>query len=278
MSIRMDLSAVVLSFNSIAYIERCVRDLFDSYDKCNYQGEVIVIENGSSDGSVDILKNLQIEFEGKLQVIYSDENLGTTRSRNLGFKASKGEIIIVLDSDAYMNSEALEGLKLWLENKNDYGLIAPKLTFPDGRYQLSIDTFPTITRKVKRFFLLKQIENSQKIDFESNYDIDYAISACWMFRRSLYESIGGLDENIFYAPEDVDFCLRVWKSGKKIAYLPTYSIIHDAQEVSRGFKINKFVLLHIKGLIYYFIKHRYFFSLTSLYSKLHKNEHMQKIN
>jgi len=274
----MDLSAVVLSFNSKAYIEKCVRDLFDSYEKCNYQGEVIVVENGSVDGSANILRSLQIEFKDKLNVIYLDENFGTTRSRNLAFKASSGKMLLVLDSDAYMNATALRGLKTWLENNNDYGLIAPQLTFPDGRYQLSIDTFPTITRKIKRFFLLKQIENSQIIDFKSEYDIDYAISACWMFHRSLYDSIGGLDENIFYAPEDVDFCLRVWKSGQKIAYLPSYSIIHDAQEVSRGFKINKFVLLHIKGLIYYFIKHRYFFSLSSLYSKLHKNEHMKKID
>jgi GT2 family glycosyltransferase len=189
--------------------------------------------------------------------------------------ASLGEYFVILDSDAYMNSLVLKGMVDWLGQHEEYGLVAPQLTFPDGRYQLSIDSFPTVTRKIKRFFMLKQMETTQNIDLDSAYDIDYAISACWMFHRSIYEGIGGLDEQIFYAPEDVDYCLRIWTHGKKIAYLPMYSLVHDAREVSRGFKFNKFFYLHVKGLMYYFIKHRYFFNLKPLYKRLNKNVHME---
>jgi GT2 family glycosyltransferase len=271
----MDVSAIVLSFNSIPFIEKCVRELIASYEACSYDGEVIVVDNGSTDGCVDVLKRLENEFSKYLKVIYLTDNTGTTYSRNLAMKKAKGEYFIILDSDAYMNQDVLKGMKEWLDEHKDYGLVAPQLIFPDGRYQLSIDTFPTLARKFNRFFLLKKIEKNQSINLNLEYDIDYAISACWMFPRSTYELIGGLDEKIFYAPEDVDYCLRIWKQGKKIRYLPMYSLVHDAREVSRGFKINKFLFLHIKGLMYYFIKHRYLSNLNRLNKSLHKSEHMK---
>jgi len=272
----LDISAIVLSFNSKKFIEKCVRDLIISFETCSLKGEVIVVDNGSTDGCVDILKDLLNEFPAHINVIYLDENTGTTYSRNLAMKVAKGYYFVVLDSDAYMNANTMKGMMHWLNSHEEYGLVAPQLTFPDGRYQLSIDSFPTLIRKAQRFFWLKKIEGEKAIDLTEEYDIDYAISACWMFPRSIYKAIGGLDENIFYAPEDVDYCLRIWKHGKKIAYLPRYSIVHDARELSRGFKFNKFVYLHIKGLIYYFIKHRYFLNLHFLYKRLNKATHMQK--
>ena len=58
-------------------------------------------------------------------------------------------------------------------------------------------------------------------------EVDYLISACWLFTREVYEKVGPLDEQIFYAPEDVDFCIRVWKAGFKIGYVPEYKMVHD---------------------------------------------------
>jgi len=271
----VEISAIVLSFNSNQFIDRCVRDLINSFNECNLKGEVIVVENGSSDGCIATLCKLETEFSEQLRVIYLAKNTGTTYSRNRAMKVAKGQYFVILDSDAYMNADTLRGMKNWLDQHKNYGLVAPQLTFPDGRYQLSVDSFPTFTRKVKRFFMLKQMESKQTIDLSKNHDVDYAISACWMFPREIYDTLGGLDENIFYAPEDVDYCLRVWKSGKKIAYLPQFTLVHDAREVSRGFKLNKFVYLHIKGLIYYFFKHKYFFSLEQLYKRLNKLAHMK---
>ena len=65
-------------------------------------------------------------------------------------------------------------------------------------------------------------------------------------------------EKIFYAPEDVDYCLRIWKNGLGILFVPAITVIHNAQEISRGFKLNKATIEHIKGLGYLFWKHRYF--------------------
>ena len=103
--------------------------------------------------------------------------------------------------------------------------------------------------------------------------VDCAISAFWMMPAHVQEEVGLLDEKIFYSPEDIDYCIRVWKAGYRIDYLPGVSMVHDAQEISRakGFTINAFTLSHAKGLIYLFFKHKYFLSAKALRSKIERN-------
>jgi len=81
----------------------------------------------------------------------------------------------------------------------------------------------------------------------------------WILKREILEKIGLLDEKIFYSPEDVDYCLRVWKAGYTVLYNTNASCIHHAQEISRGLRINSTTVKHIIGLLYYFRKHKYCF-------------------
>src|SRR5690606_21095374 len=97
---------------------------------------------------------------------------------------------------------------------------------------------------------------------------DYAISAFWLFRRRLLDEVGYLDERIFYSPEDVDYCLRVWEAGYKVVYDPRVHAIHDAQEISRGFRMARFTWSHIGGLLYLFRKHRYMLGHRRLYRRI----------
>lgn len=92
------------------------------------------------------------------------------------------------------------------------------------------------------------------------FEVDYAISAFWMIPQDIIQRVGLLDEKIFYSPEDVDYCMRIWKVGFKIYCDPSVQVVHHTQEISRGVKINSAFINHVKGLVYYFMKHRYFFS------------------
>lgn len=264
----MDVSAVVLSFNSSRYIETCVRSLVRSYSECGLRGDIWVVENGSVDGSVTLLKALQAEIGASLNVIYLPHNTGTTRSRNLALRQVRGKAILILDSDAYMNSQALAGLLAYQRAHPEAGLVAPRLTYPDGRFQLSVDTFPTIARKVQRLLSLKSIEAREPPAQEG--PVDCAISACWLLSQPAVAATGLLDERIFYSPEDVDYCIRIWEAGFQVHYLPLVSMVHDAQEISRpkGVFINSFTIRHAKGLAYLFLKHRYGLSLNGLYRRL----------
>lgn len=264
----MDVSAVVLSFNSKRYIETCVRSLTQSFADCGLQGEILVVENGSQDGSVEILKGLQAELGPRLRVIYLPENTGTTRSRNMALRQAGGKSLLILDSDAYMNATALRGMLEYQAAHPRAGMVAPKLIYPSGKFQLSVDVFPTIARKAQRYLSLRQLEAREPPAAAG--PVDYAISACWLLSKEAVEATGLLDERIFYSPEDVDYCIRLWKAGYQVHYFPAVSVVHDAQEISRpkGLAINKFTVRHAKGLLYLFLKHRYGLSLGGLYRRI----------
>ena len=218
------------------------------------------MDNGSRDGTVAIIEEIRCVVDSSIIPIYLDGNTGTTYSRNLALKRAKGKYICVVDSDVVLQKGTLAGLTCILDREPSAGLVAPRLVYPDGRWQKSTDDFPTLLTKIQRFFWLKKIEkrNSQEGDIDSFVSVDYAISALWVMRREILEKVGLLDEKIFYAPEDADYCLRIWLAGYKVLYAPQIWSVHDAQEISRGIGINKAILLHIQGLLYYFWKHRYF--------------------
>ena len=265
----MDISAVILSFNSQRYIETCVRSLHQALQEAGLQGEIFVIDNGSQDGCVQTLQRLQQELGTLLQVDYLPQNTGTTYSRNLALRRAQGAHVLVLDSDAYMNAAALRALVDYQQRHPKAGLVAPRLIYPDGRFQLSVDVFPTLARKVERFMALKELEAREPPAAAGA--VDYAISAVWLIRRQAMLDTGWLDERIFYSPEDVDYCIRLWAAGHQVHYLPEVSVVHDAQEISRpkGLAgINKFTIRHAKGLFYLFFKHRYAFGLRGLYRRL----------
>lgn len=266
----MDVSTVVLSFNSRRYIERCVRSLVVSQQACDLNMEILVVENGSSDGSVEILQSLQAELGPVLQVIYLPANTGTTRSRNRALRLAQGRSILILDSDAYMNADALKAMLDYQAKNPSAGLVAPRLIYTSGKFQLSVDVFPTIVRKFQRLFALRSLE--QREPTTKAGPVDYAISACWLLSDQAVKATGLLDERIFYSPEDVDYCIRIWKAGFQVHYLPAVSVVHDAQEISRpkGLGINRFTVRHAKGLLYLFFKHRYGLGLGGLYRRVRR--------
>jgi hypothetical protein len=97
--------------------------------------------------------------------------------------------------------------------------------------------------------------------------VQSAISCCWFFRRELFERLGPLDERIFYAPEDVDYCLRSWKKGRAVVYFPFLKVLHHTQQISHKKPLSKTALSHFKGLLYYLTKHGYWFSRKRIEQK-----------
>lgn len=256
----MDISFVILTWNSSGYIANCLTSILESMQNSAFSYEVFVVDNGSTDGTVAILKDYQVRFGDLLEPIFLDHNTGTTYPRNLAIKRSNGKYIAVMDSDVQLKNETISGLVSALESDRHIGLAAPRLVYANGALQKSFDQFPTLWRKLYRFLFLKKMEQNESDSGVSlvPVEIDYAISAFWLLRREVVEKVGLLDEKIFYAPEDVDYCLRIWQRGYKILFVPNVYAIHHAQEISRGFKLNKATVEHVKGLVYYFAKHRYF--------------------
>ena len=253
------LSFIILSWNSKKFLEICLDSIIKSNDFFNKTYEIFIVDNGSSDDSPCLIKKYVSLFPDVVKPIFLSVNTGTTHSRNIALRLAQGKYFCVLDSDVEVSSGTVKHLIDRLEGDSSIGLIAPRLTYGNGLLQKSTDDFPTIITKIWRFFSLKFQERAAQCgeNPRESIDVDYAISAFWVFRRSLLDSVGFLDERFFYAPEDVDYCLRVWKAGFRVVYDPAVAAIHNAQEISRSFRINRAIIEHIKGLTYYFIKHEY---------------------
>jgi len=257
----IDISFIILTWNSEGYIEKCIHSITKSFENKKYDFEIIIIDNGSSDETLKRLERIPNETKKDIHLITLDENKGTTYSRNLGLKRARGRYLCIMDSDVYIEDDVFDELLPVLESDESIGLIVPKILYPSGKWQKSIDKFPTFQRKVFRFFRLKKIEDQEGSSSAINecMDVDYAISAFWLFKKEIIQEVGLLDENIFYAPEDADYCLRVWKCGYRIVYAPRCHVVHHTQEISRGIKLNRAKIEHLKGLLYFFVKHKYLF-------------------
>lgn len=243
-------SFVILSHNSARFLRRCLDSLLgDPLD------DVWIVDNGSADESRSILEAYKGQHGERVHLLFLPENVGTTVSRNLALRQCRGSYVGIVDSDVVMPSGAVEAMLRWFDAAPRCGIVAPRLSWADGRYQLSTDVFPTVPRKVHRLLRLKALERTAAAAIPSSpRTVDYAISACWLIPRRVVEVVGLLDENIFYAPEDADYCVRVWQAGFQVIYDPRIDVLHDAREISR--RLGRAAWLHAKGLIYFFRKHR----------------------
>jgi len=259
----MIISFIILTWNSEKHIEECVNSVINKCKNERIGCEVLVVDNDSRDKTRGILKNLKQKFSDKVSVVLLHKNLGTTKTRNIAIKRSKGGIICFLDSDAVLKKGSLSLLCEKLKPR-DIGIIAPKLLFSDGRVQRSVKKFPTLLNKILKIKKIilgvepKHNEYYSKMLLKEG-KVDTAISACWFLRRETIEQVGLFDEKIFYSPEDLDYCLRVWGNKKSVLYCPFFEVMHYTQQVTYKKPSNYISLTHFRDLIYYFLKHRYFF-------------------
>jgi GT2 family glycosyltransferase len=233
--------------------------------------EIFVIDNGSKDQTLQIVETLQRDLP--IEIIRFSENKGTTYPRNVGIQKAKGEYILILDSDVELHKESLAALLGELRRHSRAGIVCPKLIYPDGSLQYSYKRFPTLITKILKklgsksaFFARFAAQDELYGVQEKLFYPDYTISACWCMRKELFDHVGLLDEHIFYAPEDVDFCLRTWLSGYEILYIPEASGTHHTQRLS--YTNEAIARSHVEGLIYYFKKHHYWFSRKSIYARI----------
>lgn len=258
---RTDLSFVILAWNSGRYLSKC----FDSIKlKCAAEGiayEVIIIDNGSTDGSKEIIERYAAESRGGFKLIALQRNMGTTYPRNLGLRLAQGSHICILDSDTQLRDGSLKAVLDALDAHKQIGLIAPRLFLEDGTVQHSVKKFPSFWQKLIKIpkavlgLRVPDVDFYAGFPFDTATDVDSAISACWFLRRELLDEIGFLDERIFYAPEDLDYCLRTRRAGKRIVYHPGLNVLHHTQQISHRSPLSKIALSHFRGLIYYFLKH-----------------------
>lgn len=265
-------SAIIPTWNSEKYIQKCLDSLISDFENSGLDFEIFVVDNGSGDGTREILNKYQ--RNGDINLIALSKNTGTTYSRNLAIKEAAGDYILILDSDTEVKPGAVKRLLSVLEGDNRVGIVAPKLLRGDGSpHRSSHNRFPTIQSK---FFKILPFAWSQKLasrmesydftDDNNPHEVDYCFSALWLLPKKVVDEIGLLDERIFYSPEDVDYCIRMWLGGYSVIYYPAVEVVHHSQRLSR--RRIRFAVSQVLGHLYLFRKHRYLFSRRGLYKKI----------
>jgi GT2 family glycosyltransferase len=251
-------SAVVLSWNSARYLGAALASLRREAERV--PTEIVVVDNGSSDDSLAIAARVAPEA----RIIRNSANRGVAAARNQGVAASTGEYVLFLDSDAEMTPGSLDAMVRFLEAHPRVAVVGPRLVSPDGKAQSSCRRFPTVPGKLLRLLPFEWRRRIPWVVHEEMLDgawsgptaVDYVIGACQLVRRDALTTLGGLDDRMFYGPEDVDFCLRVWRTGREVYYLPDAVVVHAEQRVTHR-RLDRLALRHATALARYFWKHRY---------------------
>jgi hypothetical protein len=249
------LSIVILTWNSRALLEACLASLPAATR--GVTSEVIVVDNGSRDGTWAALAQ-----HPECVAVRNATNRGVAPARNQGLRLARGAFVALLDVDTVVAPEAFAVLVRHLQSNAGVGLAGPRLVDAGGALQYSCRRFPTVVDKVLRRLperwgrAIRRDVELRAWDHASVRQVDYVIGACQVIRRHALERVGLLDERIFYGPEDVDLCLRMYRAGWQVTYVPQAEVTHLERRITRRV-LSVLTVRHVFGLGYYFWKHGY---------------------
>lgn len=256
----LNVSIVFISWKMKELLERCLHTLYKFTYGISF--EVIVVDNNSQDGTIEMVES---SFP-QVKLIKNPENRGVAPARNQGINETSGKYILILDADMEIVENSVLKLFKFMEENTDAGIVGSKLVDTERQLQFSCKRFPNLLaflfRRLEHF---KFIHDSKTLRYHTMRDwdhneikkVDYLIGACQFFRRDVINKIGLYDDKIFYGPEDIDFCLRIWKAGWKVYYYPYTYIIHHEQRITKKNIISKISFKHLIGIFYIYKKYNF---------------------
>jgi GT2 family glycosyltransferase len=195
-----DLSVIIPSYNGQEHLDRTLSDLLDIAPRA----EVIVVDGGSTDGSRQLVRD-QYPNVRLLEV----PNHGFSHATNRGVEASTRSLVLLLNSDLFLNKKCLEAMADTLRRERRVGAVGPHLFNPDGTRQHHFSWpywpryLPALTGPLR---------------------VGVLCGACIMTRREVLDDVGGLDESFFLYNEELDWCKRVRVAGYRIQLLPVGAV------------------------------------------------------
>jgi GT2 family glycosyltransferase len=245
-------SAIIVNWNGKDVTADCVQSLLDQ----DYPDvEIIVSDNGSTDGSIDFLKEL---FSTSIRLIENKRNLGFGAAVNRGLAVAEGDYLVFLNNDLVLESNSIRELVALLESDDRIGAAVPKILYYEKRDILN--SFGVLIH-------FTGIACPNKIDQNDDPDLDTTETACggiFMFPRKVYKTIGGFDEDLFLYHEDHDLSWRIRLAGWKLMVTPR-AILYHHYKFNKG--IRKFYFSE-KNRLHIMIKNLEWKTLTLIFPAL----------
>lgn len=280
------LSVVTLSYNTSSITLDCIASLIKSLELSSsaLTYELIVIDNKSSDSSVENLKKFQTHFvseKGTFTFIENKKNVGFPAGNNQGWNIARGEYILFLNSDVMIEKVDFSSLLEYLDTNKEVGVLTVRVNLSRGGIDpASHRGFPTLWNSFCYFLklekLLGKIPPINRVvggyhqtykNINEVHEIDSPTGAFYLMRRHILEKMGGFDEEYFMYGEDLDLSYRIKEKGYKVMYYPSYSVTHLKYSSGLG-KQDKLARKKARG---------HFFEAMKIFYKKHYQVHYPKV-
>jgi N-acetylglucosaminyl-diphospho-decaprenol L-rhamnosyltransferase len=247
-SVPVSVSAIVVTFNALPWIEPCLR----SVRGC----ELIVVDNGSSDGTTELVRERFPEAR-----LIEQENRGLGAGWNAGIEAAGGRWLFFLNADAWVVGDGIAKLVQVLEREPKAAVAGPRLRYPDGRLQRSVRGFPTLWRLATEYYFLRKLAPQTRalnafygggFRHDRELEAEFLMGAALLVRRKAIEQVGALDERFFLFSEEVDWCYRFRQAGWKVIFTPAAKVVHVGGAAHAGRLFRE----QVQGHLLFLDKHR----------------------
>ena len=245
------LSICIVNWNTSGLLRECLESLY--VDEAAATWEVLVVDNGSIDDSVDMVKSSFPQTD----LITSAENLGFSGGSNLALEKATGDYLLLLNTDTRVEPGALSKMVEHMAANTQIGALGPRLVDGDGRLELSCGRRPNLTSEIVHKLLLHKafpFFRFGRWHHRSTRCVGWVTGACLMVRREAAEQTGFLDQRFFMCFEDLDWCMRIQRQGWQIVYYPHCQVIHYGGQ-SIGRNLGEMLVVSQKSLYYLFYKH-----------------------
>ena len=218
----------------IPLLDRCLDSIRSKSTYSNY--EIVIIENNSTEKETfDYYEQAQ-QSDPRVRVVTqpSDGTFNFSRTINFGVKHTRGEYVLFLNNDTeIMTPEWIERMLGPLQQRSEVGIVGAKLLYPNGLIQHAGVMIHGMKGPfhVAQFMPASTLHHYCVVQLASNYSA--VTGACMLIRRSMFEDIGGLDEDLAVDYNDIDFCLKVRNKGMLVLYEPEVVLMHY-ESISRG--------------------------------------------
>jgi len=254
----MKLSIIIVSWNVREGLLRCIRSIEENKPSCTF--EVIIVDNASTDGTVDIIQ----KHFSEISLIINNDNRGFAAANNQALKKSQSKYILFLGPDTIIHPKSLDILVEFMDSNEDAGACGPKLLNGEGTIQRSVRRFPSFRGVLYRhtaFRFLGIFKDEYKKwvmkDFKHNrqMDVDQVMGSALMMRMSVIEQVGRMDESFFMYYEEVDLCYRIKQAGWRVVFMPEAVITHLGGRSTGQIPVRKRIMA-MASLLKFFRKHR----------------------